>query len=338
MEKRATTLDIVALCLQLDICARNIYEVFSDSAETPALSAFWKKICAEEAEHIEFWKAAIRIAGRTGLPEIIDSPDTVASELKKSVQEVTSIFDGLSQPKKPGPRDSFLLAYKIEFHALNPAFGLLFHILGKNFEGLNPETGYMSHIKSFGTFLRENSMMTPELELIDEALAHMWKESARMARQTIIDELTEAYNRRGFMLMAEQLSALARRNGSSVGIILMDLDHFKKINKELGHQAGDMILKQITEIIRLQIRTSDILGRYGGEEFAIFLPEVRKNGAALVAEKIKTAIAEANLGGSGIRASTGSLDSAISEDPGKMIWDLVKQAESLLYAAKRTNT
>lgn len=333
MENSITTLDIIGLCLKLDLSARNIYERFHNSCENPEIREFWGKTKANEERHIEFWKALLKMTGRNGLPEIFDSPDSVAEELKSSLNKIQELLKKAENTNSI--HETFVIAYRLEFYMMNPAFELLFQILGRNADGLNPEPEYMAHIKSFDEILKKHGLITPELELLGETLLHIWKESTRIAQQTIIDELTAAYNRRGFMVVAEQLAALARRNKSGIGIILIDIDHFKKINEEFGHHTGDRMLKQISEIIKSGLRASDVVGRYGGEEFVIFLPEVRHKGANLVAEKIRTAIAEANIEKTGVTVSIGATDGRISEDPQKSIWEMIKQAESYLYAAKK---
>lgn len=333
MENKATTLDIVSLCLKLDLTARSTYDKFHLQSEDKNLKIFWKKMAAEEDAHIGFWKSLVNMASRSGLPDIFEDADSIAEELKTALTLAQDILEKAENEIPTGK--TFLTAYRLEFCMLNPAFELLFHILGRSTGGLNPETEYISHISAFGEEIKKLGIMTPELELIGDTLAHIWKESTKMAKQTIIDELTSIYNRRGFMVVAEQLAALAKRNNSYTGMLLIDIDNFKQINEALGHQTGDRILKKIANIIKDSIRASDLVGRYGGEEFVVFLPEVRDRRAGLVAEKIRLAVKETRIEKTDITVSIGAIDSTIKDDPGKVIWDMVKHAESYLYAAKK---
>lgn len=333
MENKATTLDIVSLCLKLDLTARSTYDKFHLQSEDENLKIFWKKMAKEEDEHIGFWKSLVNMASRSGLPDIFEDADSIAEELKTALTLAQDILEKAENEMPTGK--TFLTAYRLEFCMLNPAFELLFHILGRSTGGLNPETEYISHISAFGEEIKKLGIMTPELELIGDTLAHIWKESTKMAKQTIIDELTSIYNRRGFMVVAEQLAALAKRNNSYTGMLLIDIDNFKQINEALGHQTGDRILKKIANIIKDSIRASDLVGRYGGEEFVVFLPEVRDRRAGLVAEKIRLAVKETRIEKTDITVSIGAIDSTIKDDPGKVIWDMVKHAESYLYAAKK---
>lgn len=114
----------------------------------------------------------------------------------------------------------------------------------------------------------------------------------RMKAQALIDELTGVFNRR---YLEGHLSAKfgeAKRYHHPFSFILLDLDHFKKVNDTLGHQFGDLVLRQTAGLIRAQMRGEDMLTRYGGEEFAIILPYTDLDGALILAERVRTSVAE----------------------------------------------
>jgi diguanylate cyclase (GGDEF)-like protein len=92
------------------------------------------------------------------------------------------------------------------------------------------------------------------------------------------------------MATCESLLELCRRNENSVSVIMLDIDHFKNINDNYGHLSGDMVLCQVSNILKDSVRKSDFLGRYGGEEFVIILPETGPDDALQVAEKIRRTI------------------------------------------------
>ncbi len=107
---------------------------------------------------------------------------------------------------------------------------------------------------------------------------------------SISDNLTNAYNRRYFFEASENLIAIATREQNQASLIMLDIDHFKRINDTYGHQAGDFILINLAREIRNALRDSDILARIGGEEFSIFLNHTSLQGARVVAEKIRSVI------------------------------------------------
>lgn len=104
---------------------------------------------------------------------------------------------------------------------------------------------------------------------------------------SITDPLTGLYNRRFMMQkLSEELERYKRYN-HQFAIVMIDIDHFKKINDQYGHDCGDMVLKEVTGVIKQQLRTNDCLVRWGGEEFLLLLPETNLEGSALMAERIR---------------------------------------------------
>jgi diguanylate cyclase (GGDEF)-like protein/PAS domain S-box-containing protein len=114
-----------------------------------------------------------------------------------------------------------------------------------------------------------------------------------LIRRAHFDYLTGIYNRGHFMELAEQELARAVRYGKELAVFMMDLDNFKQINDRYGHKVGDAVLKKFALVCQATLRTVDILGRMGGEEFAILLPETDKAMAAEVAERLRASIASA---------------------------------------------
>jgi diguanylate cyclase (GGDEF)-like protein/PAS domain S-box-containing protein len=114
---------------------------------------------------------------------------------------------------------------------------------------------------------------------------------ARLLQQANTDELTGIDNRRHFFNQAEQEIRRARRFGRTVSVMMIDLDHFKKINDTLGHAVGDLVLQEVVKAIRQCLRETDIVGRLGGEEFAALLPETGLEAASEVANRMAQAIA-----------------------------------------------
>ena len=104
------------------------------------------------------------------------------------------------------------------------------------------------------------------------------------------DVLTGAYSRRGFLSLAESEISRALRMQRPTALLVLDLDHFKQVNDRYGHPAGDVVLRRFTEITRTCLRREDLLGRFGGEEFMVLLPDTAPSAALVVAERIRTAV------------------------------------------------
>lgn len=144
------------------------------------------------------------------------------------------------------------------------------------------------------------------------------------------DPLTGVLNRRAFMAAAEQELARCHRHGHVMSIVLMDLDRFKLLNDSYGHLVGDQVLRDFTERVAPLLRLPDQLGRYGGEEFILLLPETNRDAAAVVAERIRAA-AEAAGNLPHYTVSIGVACNVVSDiglDP------LLARADAALYEAK----
>lgn len=149
--------------------------------------------------------------------------------------------------------------------------------------------------------------------------------------QATTDQLTGCYNRKMFhdLLVAE--TARASRHGKLFSIILFDIDNFKLVNDTYGHLVGDEVLKALSAIVSGNIRKSDVFARWGGEEFSILLPETDRNGASVVAEKVRIAIAAHECGKAGRNTcSFGVAEFSAEKDTNSIIY----YADKALYHAK----
>lgn len=116
-------------------------------------------------------------------------------------------------------------------------------------------------------------------------------ENARLYSLAITDSITKLYVHRYFQLRLDEEVARSRRYNSTISLLMCDIDHFKPINDNYGHQQGDAILKEVSKILRKNVRNTDIAARYGGEEFSIILPETTQADAKIVAERIRRDVA-----------------------------------------------
>jgi diguanylate cyclase (GGDEF)-like protein len=156
----------------------------------------------------------------------------------------------------------------------------------------------------------------------------------RMKQLAYLDGLTGIFNRRFFELrMSEELER-ARRFGAGMAVIMVDIDHFKRLNDEFGHLIGDEVLRQVSSIFHQQLRKIDVVCRYGGEEFAILLAQTNPVHAVTVADKLRVMVEERQFPGVS-RPVTISAGAASYPDDGTTRDELVKAADAGLYAAKQ---
>ncbi len=156
-------------------------------------------------------------------------------------------------------------------------------------------------------------------------------------RLTTIDGLTQIFNKRYFTETVDRELSRSARYGRSLTQIMFDIDHFKQINDNAGHLAGDHVLKQLASAVKTKIRREDVFARYGGEEFAILLPEVNLKGAVLTAEKIRKLVEKTQF-----RFDDEDVPVTISLGVAQAVKDtneasaLIRAADEKLYEAKRS--
>ena len=134
-------------------------------------------------------------------------------------------------------------------------------------------------------------------KLIQRQKEELEKKNSELQNMARTDILTGLNNRMYFTEFAEMEATRIKRTGEKASLLLMDLDHFKKVNDNYGHPSGDAVLKWIAGVIKRQIRSTDICARFGGEEFAVMLPDTSVEGALRVAEIIRSAIERCSFPG-----------------------------------------
>lgn len=175
-------------------------------------------------------------------------------------------------------------------------------------------------------------------DVTELAVRTLADDQARTAleRQSRLDGLTQLNNRGHWQERLERVFRRYRRNGQPASLVLFDIDHFKRFNDDHGHQAGDAVLQAVARVVSDSIRRTDIAGRYGGEEFAVILPDTGLDAAVQFAERLRIAVEalESSYEGKSLRVtiSLGVAQlTAQTADP--EAW--VAQADAALYAAKR---
>jgi len=115
-------------------------------------------------------------------------------------------------------------------------------------------------------------------------------ENEKLEQQVYMDAPTQLYNKKLFNMQLAKLIEISRRHDRPLSLLMLDVDHFKSVNDTHGHDIGDIVLKQIAGILQRSTRKGDFVARWGGEEFAIILPETNNKGAMVAAEKIRMAV------------------------------------------------
>ena len=166
------------------------------------------------------------------------------------------------------------------------------------------------------------------------ALIELLEANRRLA---LHDGLTDLLNRRAFDEALDRAASQASRGGQSLSLLMIDLDHFKRLNDTYGHTVGDIALQAAAAEIRLQVRGGDLAARYGGEEFAIILPETDGPAAFRMAERLRKALADRviKVGDEQIKV-TASCGVSATDLGYATPEELIHSADEALYASKET--
>jgi diguanylate cyclase (GGDEF)-like protein len=194
-----------------------------------------------------------------------------------------------------------------------------------------------SNIREIDLFFRSVERMATALSEIEEAHRQARAAQAELRRLASIDELTGVANRRWFTAMASRELERCRRFNHQLALLMIDIDHFKRVNDTHGHAVGDEVLKAFTRVLEGNLRSVDLLGRLGGEEFAVVLPEADDSAAAHTAERLRQAVEALQFpfeDGTVLRITT-SVGIAILAATGETLDSLLARADGALYAAKR---
>jgi diguanylate cyclase (GGDEF)-like protein/PAS domain S-box-containing protein len=170
-----------------------------------------------------------------------------------------------------------------------------------------------------------------------EALTRL---SAELKRLAITDELTGLLNRRGFTTLATHQAALARRHGWPVVVFVLDLDGLKQVNDHAGHHAGDAALRAVADALRSVFRESDVMGRMGGDEFAVLLVDATEDVAASFEARLAAALSQRQPDGGardypGMSLSLSVGSAACGPTQRRSLDELLRRADAAMYAHKR---
>lgn len=149
------------------------------------------------------------------------------------------------------------------------------------------------------------------------------------------DPLTGLYNRRHFFAVSEQMCAQARRARAAATVAVLDIDHFKKVNDAYGHAAGDAVLKIVAERLQARLRQSDLLARFGGEEFVVLTTDVTKEQIPLLFEALRAEVAREPVKADG-HVIPVTISIGVASGPAENLEALISRADERLYAAKES--
>ncbi len=231
---------------------------------------------------------------------------------------------------------------------------------------VHEETGEQAHrfggsLHAYGATLKQNldaprlialaSSMSVDTARMRDSMQHLQSELASSRDQVeklhwelqsargeaLNDPLTGIFNRRGFEARARKMFAAQEASGESACLLMLDIDHFKKINDTYGHLFGDKVLRGIAETLKSKVRGQDLIARLGGEEFAVLLAKTDLSGAWIVAEQIRQTVQQCKIHRLDTQEKIGGITISIgvaAYASGLSLPELLNQADKALYSSK----
>lgn len=259
--------NIIELCLWLDNRAHETYENFAQHTQDEELKEQWLRRSYEETTHILFWEKALLLSRKKQLPLVLRDSMEVLGKMQKTCDSLKLVLGDFKEYSKI--ENQMSLAFMLESFMLNPSFLIMFHDYGFINRSINEQ--YEDHILAFIDMMKSyhGSLNLLHVDLFCENLLDIYSVTRQYLESSLRDIMTGLYNRRGFMAEAKALLSLATRNKLEIAIIMIDLDNLKKINDSFGHPEGDKVIQATASILNSVLRSSSVIGRYGGDEFIV---------------------------------------------------------------------
>ena len=290
-----------------------LYTEYSGQILSVRATATGKILATNHAFRLQFGEKASRASQSLfTLLRFDNDKDNALTAGVKSEQGLPIVMRGLTDDRK-------YLFHVYEHHKEFHMFGLSQPMPDSNYVNLLSEL-----TTDMGNLVRESHRLNQELKHSNEKVLELSRE----------DGLTQLLNHSTFMKLTERQIAHSHRHGHPCSMLMLDIDHFKRVNDNFGHQAGDSVLKQLGQLLNDAVRAGDIAARYGGEEFAVLMPNTGLDSAEILAERIRTNIQALKPLG---EKHPITISIGVAElKPKENIEQLISRADNALYQAKNS--
>jgi diguanylate cyclase (GGDEF)-like protein len=302
------------------------------------LSSTLNLLCDLASEIVQFQSAAVYFWDE----------DEAVMQLRASRNLTSSSKQDLSRANVLNYWSAKLTRPILLAHSARPESDLLLDIVGASSVLVVPlfvRNRVMGSLQLFGarpdSFTREDAQLLWILSLVAESMLARDYSNETLLRFAFTDFLTGLKTRGYFEQQLDMELARAERRGTPLALLMIDIDHFKRLNDTHGHHAGDLVLRDMAAILTRDLREVDTAARYGGEEFILLLPETDQQGAKLVAQRLRYAVEQANFftgspseSGSPVEHLTISIGVALFPEEARFKRELLEAADTALYDAK----
>lgn len=329
--------EILQLCVKMDEHAERLYAELASVCSEPELRDTFQQLGHDEAEHTGWWQQLVEAWEQGLLPDLVNETDELTERLEGLQAELETI--GIEHLERLSVDGMLALAARLEFYMIDPVFSELID-LTEPARAERLHASYQTHLQrlvdAIGMYHTPDSLAG----LLATTLSRTWRDNLRLAVYATHDMLTGLYNRRALETHLPQWAAWSARYGHPLAVLLIDIDYFKTVNDTFGHPDGDRALQAVAVALRKATRASDLVLRYGGDEFAVIAPETDPAEYAELCGRINATIHELDVRSSnGVRIPLSvSIGGTVAHDPAgsapRRIESLLAAADRSLYAAK----
>lgn len=258
-------------------------------------------------------------------------------EIEKVIKECETLkepirFQNIMVPLKNGTFIPFQITVNPLYAKTDLLQGIL--ILGEDIRATKLLENEIANHKITNEKLRNSEMLlTENYERISKLNQELMAMNDILINKSVKDGLTNLYNHQYMNEILETLVREISETNKSLCVMMLDIDHFKQVNDRFGHQVGDIVLVTVADLIMSNTRKYDSIGRYGGEEFIVALPETELDTALRIAERIRLSIQEHDFGIEGLKVT---ISAGVVQYEGENMNTLVHRADMLLYQAKNS--
>lgn len=323
---------ILESCIELDSRAYEVYQALASACDDANLSRVFEAMAIEERAHVEWWSDLLKAWEQGLVPDIADEHG-----LLERLDDIWGELSGINVEHIDCANVDEMLnvAVRFEFFMMDPMFGELIELMQP---GRKPELreAYSRHVLRLIEAVEEHYSRPQLAGFLAGALKRAYRDQQRLTSLAVQDQLTGLYNRRGILGQIEHWLSWSTRYDHAVGVILADVDSFKEINDEYGHEAGDRALRHIADALSGAVRASDLVGRFGGDEFVVLAPETDGELLGQLMQRIVDAVAAQPLR-IGDKEVSLSLSAGAAWVPGGVevgVDKLIALADRSMYSAK----
>lgn len=325
--------EILALCVELDTTAQALYAEMAEACVDDAdLTTVFTQMSREEAQHVGWWTDLLG-AWRDGMLPELPHDREVLDRLREIASDIAAARPddcrGLSID------ELLTLAARLEFYMLDPLFNELAGLMQPG-NAIDARKAYSAHVLRLVDAIERRHTERGLAAFLARVLQRAFRDQQQLVLLATHDQLTRQYNRRGLLSYLEQWLSWSERYSRPLAVSLIDIDNFKSINDTHGHPAGDAALVSLARTLHSVIRGSDIIGRFGGDEFMVIAPETDGRELALLLDRIVEAARGAHVttDSAPIRLTVSAGGAFTPGGTGSSAEALIAAADSSLYAAK----